>query len=155
MAKKKIGAQLFSAILYIAIGILMVSLRSGLIGWLVTIAGIIFIISGILDIVRKNWFSGAVNLIIGIVILVLGNLIPNIIFIVIGVLLAVKGLVALIEAIKKGPANALEIVFPIISVVIGVTLVFAWGKVIDIVLIVGGILLIIDGIIGLIGALKK
>ena len=114
MAKKKIGSQLFSAILYIAIGILMVTMRSALIGWLVTIAGIFFIVSGILELVKKNWVGGAISLAIGVAIILCGWLVLDIVLLVLGVLIALKGVVALINSIKYN-TTVLGLLFPILT----------------------------------------
>ena len=154
MATKK-NSELFSSILYIVVGILLAYFRSGTIGWAMTIAGIFFIVSGVLDLVKKNYTGGAVSLIIGLAIIVLGWLAATIVFIVLGILIAVKGIVALIDAFKKSNKNALDLVFPVLTTVVGLLLIFAFGKIIDTILLIVGILLAIDGVIGLIGAMKK
>ena len=152
MAKKS-NSELFSSLLYIIIGILLVVFRSETLGWAMTIAGIIFVISGILDVAKKNWAVGAVSVIIGIAILVLGWAAAQIVLLVLGILIAVKGLVALINVLKKKKKNALEVLFPILSIVVGLML--AFGNALDIMIVVVGVLLAIDGVIGLIGSVKK
>ena len=152
MAKKN-NSELFASILYIIIGILLIIFRSQTLGWAMTIAGIFFIISGALDLIKKNWAGGAISLIIGIAILVLGWLATKIVLLVLGILIAVKGVVALIDVLKKSKKNALELLFPILSVVVGIMLAFGSG--LDIMIIIVGILLAIDGVLGLLGALKK
>lgn len=150
---KKTNSELFSSLLYIIIGVLLVIFRSQTLGWAMTIAGIIFIVSGALDLIKKNWTGGAVSLIIGIAILVLGWVAAKIVLLVLGILIAIKGIVALINVFKKSEKNALEIVFPILSVVVGVML--AFGNGLDPMIAIVGVLLAIDGVIGLLGALKK
>lgn len=150
---KKSNSELFSSLLYIIIGVLLVIFRSETLGWAMTIAGIIFLISGILDLVKKNWAGGAVSLIIGLVILILGWAAAQIVLLVLGILIAIKGVVALIDALKKSNKNVLEIIFPILSVVVGLML--AFGNALDIMIIITGVLLIVDGVIGLVGSLKK
>ena len=150
---KKTNSELFSSLLYIIIGVLLVIFRSQTLGWAMTIAGIVFIVSGILDLVKKNQTGGAVSLIIGIAILVLGWLAVNIVLLVLGILIAVKGFVALIDVLKRSKKNALEILFPILSIVVGIML--AFGNGLDTMILVVGILLVIDGILGLCGSLKK
>jgi len=118
-----------------------------------TIAGIIFVISGALDLIKKNWAGGAVSLIIGIAILVLGWVAAKIVLLVLGIMIAIKGIVALINVFKQKKANALQIVFPILTVIVGLML--AFGNALDIMIIIVGILLIVDGILGFIGSLKK
>ena len=150
---KKTNSELFSSLLYIIIGVLLVIFRSQTLGWAMTIAGIVFVISGILDLVKKNWAGGAVSLIIGIAILVLGWVAAQIVLLVLGILIAIKGIVALIDVLNKKSKNVLEIIYPILSVVVGLML--AFGNALDIMIIIVGVLLIVDGAIGLIGSVKK
>ena len=100
MAKKS-NSELYSSLLYIIIGVLLVIFRSQTLGWAMTIAGVIFLISGILDLLKKNWTGGAVSLIIGLAILVLGWTATQIVLLVLGILIAIKGVVALIDVLKR------------------------------------------------------
>jgi len=150
---KKTNSELFSSLLYIIIGVLLVIFRSQTLGWAMTIAGIVFVISGILDLVKKNWTGGAVSLIIGIAILVLGWVAAQIVLLVLGILIAIKGIVALIDVLNKKNKNVLEIIYPILSIVVGLML--AFGNALEIMIIIVGVLLIVDGAIGLIGSVKK
>ena len=83
----------------------------------------------------------------------LGWVATKIVLIVLGVLIAVKGLFALIDVFKKSRKNALEIVFPILTIVLGVML--AFGNGLGVMIAIAGVLLAIDGVLGLIGSLKK
>ncbi len=152
MAKKQ-NNELFSSLLYIVVGVLLAIFRDQALGWAMTIAGVLFIISGVLDLIKKNWTGGAVSLIIGIAIIVLGWLAVKIVLIVLGVLIAIKGVIALVNVLKKDKKNALEIVFPILSVLLGIGL--AFGGISGWIILGVGIFLAIDGVLGLIGALKK
>lgn len=150
---KKTNSELFSALLYIVVGVLLMVFRSQTLGWAMTIAGVIFLVSGALDLIKKNWTSGAVSLIIGIAILALGWLAATIVLLVLGILIAIKGVVALLEVFKKKKMNALDIVFPVLTIVVGVML--AFGNGLDIMILIVGALLAIDGVLGLVGSLKK
>ena len=150
---KKTNSEQFTAILYIIIGALLIIFRSQTLGWAMTIAGCFFVISGVLDVIKKNYTGGAVSLIIGIAILVLGWVATAIVLLVLGILIAVKGVVALLDVFKLTKPCALDIVFPVFSIVVGITL--AFGNGLDIVIVITGILLAIDGVLGLIGSLKK
>ena len=149
---KKANNELFSSILYIVVGVILAIFQGETLNWAMTIAGIFFIVSGILDLVKKNWAGGGISLVIGIAILVLGWLATTIVIIVLGVLIAIKGIVALIEVIKKDKKNALELIFPILTIVLGIAL--AFGSLLDILILIVGILLAIDGVLGLIGSIK-
>ena len=151
MAKKS-NSELVSAILYIIIGVVLTVFKAETLGWAMTIAGVFFVISGILDVLRRNLLGGAVSLIIGIAILVLGCTATKIVLLGLGILIAIKGIIALL-GIFKGKKNALEVVFTILTIVLGLML--AFGNGLDIIIMITGILLIIDGVLGLIGSLKK
>lgn len=152
MATKK-KSELFSALLYIVIGVLLAIFKEGVLDWAIFLVGAIFIISGILEVAKKNYTGGAISLIIGIAILILGGFLKDIVFLVLGILIAVKGCVSLIDALKAKKKNALSIVFPVLTIALGILL--AFGNLVGTVIFIAGILLAIDGVIGLIGAIKK
>jgi uncharacterized membrane protein HdeD (DUF308 family) len=152
MAKKKTDAALISALLYVALGVLLIVFRSGMLGIAMTIAGIVFVVSGILEVAKKNWASGAISLIIGIAILVLGWVAAQIVLLVLGILIALKGIIALVEALGKKKVTLLGVLFPVLTIVVG--LVLAFGNGLDILLVICGVLLALDGVIGLINAIK-
>ena len=152
MAKKR-NSELITSILYVLIGLLLAIYKTQTLNWGMTIAGIFFLVSGTLDVIKKNYAGGAVSLIIGIAILVLGWLATAIVLIVFGIMIAVKGVVALVETLRKNKPNALEVVFPALSIALGILIAFGNGA--DIVILIAGVLLAIDGALGIIGALKK
>ncbi len=151
--QKKTNSELFSSILYIVIGVLLVIFRSQTLNWAMTIAGLFFVVSGALELYKKNWTGGAVSLIIGIAIIVLGWTAVTIVLLVLGILIAIKGVLALVDVFKRDNKNALDIVFPVLTVAVGLML--AFGNGLDVMIIIVGVLLAIDGAIGLAGALKK
>ena len=150
--KKKIDSTLFTAILYIVVGVLLAVFPGDMLKWAMLIAGIFFVVSGILEIVKKNWAGGTISLIIGAAIILCGWLVLDIVLIVLGVLIAIKGVVDLINAIKYN-TTVLGLLFPILTIIAGVGL--ALGNLTHIILIIAGVFLAINGTIGLIGALKK
>lgn len=156
---KKIGNnELFSSILYIVVGILLAIFRAETLRWAMIGIGVLFIVTGVLELVKKNWAGGAISLVIGIALAILpgiSELLVKIALIVLGVLIAVKGVIALIDVIKRGKKNALELVFPILAIIIGIGLAFAFGPLADIIILIAGIILAVNGIIGLVGALKN
>lgn len=150
---KSSNSSLVMSILYIALGIILLVSPGEALNIAMTIAGIFFIISGIIELVRKNWIGGVISLVIGVAILILGWTLINIVMLVLGILIAVKGIIALVQAIQQKKKNVLTILFPILTILVGILL--AFGNLTGIVLLVGGILLIIVGALGLVGALKK
>ncbi len=151
--RKKSNNELFSSLLYIIIGALFIIFQAQVINWAIYVVGAIFVVSGILDLFKKNWVGGAVSLIIGIAILVLGVKFKDIVLLVLGILIAVKGIVALVDVIKKSRKNALDLIFPILTIVVGAML--AFGNGLGVMIMVVGILMVVDGIIGLVASVKK
>ena len=150
---KKIDKNLFSAILYIIVGALLIIFKSDMLNWAMTIAGIFFIISGILDVLKKNYVNGGVSLAIGIAIMVLGWLATKIVLLVLGILIAVKGVVALLDALKKKKMDIIEVAFAALTIVTGVLL--AFGGLVNVLFVIAGVLLILDGVVGILPMIKK
>ena len=156
MAKKKLklkSSALWSALLYIVVGALLMIFNIGAIGLAMTIAGIFFIAFGVLDVLAGNMLGGAVGIIIGIVIITLGWTIANIVFLVLGILIALKGLLALNDVLKRKRKGLTDLLFPILTVVMG--LLIAFGNGVALVIIIGGALMVVDGVLGLLAVLKK
>lgn len=152
MMAKKIKTSLVSYLLYIFVGTLLVVFQDRTLGWAMTAMGALFIIFGILDIIRNQWSSGAVSLVIGIAILVLGWIVTEIVLLVLGVLIALKGAIALIKALRTSRKDIVDIVFSILTIVIGLML--AFGNGLSILIIITGVMLMFNGILGLLGASK-
>lgn len=150
---QKTNSELFSSLLYIIIGVLLAVFPGSALNWAMTIAGIVFAVSGVLDLIKGNTKGGVVSLVIGIAILVLGWTVAGIVLLVLGILIAVKGAVALIEVLKSNRGGLLQLIFPILTIVVGLML--AFGNALEVMVIIVGILLAVDGVVGLIGALKK
>ena len=122
MAKKANSNNLFSAILYILLGIVLVAFPGSALKWAMLAAGIFFLVSGILDLVKKNWAGGIVSVVFGIVILVLGWFVLDIVLLVLGILIAVKGVVDLINELKARKVTVLGILFPVLTILLGCAL---------------------------------
>ena len=151
MARKK-NSDVVSALLYIIVGALLIIFKARTLDIAMTVAGVVFIVSGIIELIRKNPVSGVISIIIGAVILVLGWTITEIVLLVLGILIAVKGIISLVQALKKRRKKLLQVIFPIITIAVG--LVIAFGNGLDIAILIGGIILVIDGVLGLVAAIK-
>ena len=153
MAKKS-NSSFSSPILYIILGALLVVFRSQMLNWAMTLAGIFFIVSGAVDISKKNTVGGIVSLIIGIAILVLGWALASIVLLVLGVLIAIKGLIELVDVLKlkKKKRSFIKLIFPILTIIVGLAL--AFGNGLDFMIVAVGVILIVDGVLGIIGAKK-
>ncbi|MBQ8859072.1 MAG: DUF308 domain-containing protein [Clostridia bacterium] len=151
MAKKR-NNNFVTALAYIVIGVLFCLFKATVLDWLMTAVGAIFILQGIVDLIRKNVFNGLVGVVVGIVILLGGWLFVEIVLLVLGVLLAIKGVMALLGALSAKKKNIISILFALLTVVIGVMLVVSKWAMVDTMFIVIGVLLIVDGVMDLIGA---
>ncbi|MBR6743795.1 MAG: DUF308 domain-containing protein [Clostridia bacterium] len=121
---KKSNSELISSLLYILIGALLVIFRDRALGWAMTVAGVLFLVFGVLELLRNHWSGGAVNLVIGIAIIVFGWALTGIVILVLGILIALKGVVALVDSLRAYRKSAVDIVFSILTVVIGLLLAF-------------------------------
>ena len=83
----------------------------------------------------------------------LGWTVASIVLLVLGILIAVKGVIALLDALKKSNKGIADLLFPILTIVVGLML--AFGNALEIMVIIVGILLAVDGVVGLVAALKK
>lgn len=154
MAKKSNqNSVLFTSFLYIIVGLLLVIFRSETLNWAMTITGAIFAIFGVLELTKKNFAGGGVSLVIGIVILVLGWTLAGIVLLVLGILIAIKGVVDLLPLLKKKKPDIKALIVPVVTIVVGILL--AFGNGLDILIIITGILLIVDGAIGLFAHFTK
>lgn len=151
MAKKS-GKGLSTPLLYIVLGALLVIFRAQTLDWAMTLAAIVFIVSGIIDITKKRTSSGIVSLLIGIVVLVLGWTIAGVVLLVLGVLIAVKGLVELINELKRSRVTVVGVIYPALTMIVGLAL--AFGNGLDYIIVGVGVLLIVDGILGIVGSRK-
>ena len=150
---KKLNSELITSLLFILIGVLLVIFRDRTLGLVMTVAGAIFLISGVLELLKNNWTGGAVSLIIGLSIIVFGWILTGIVILIFGILIALKGLVALIEELRKFKKNALDITFAVLTIVIGLLL--AFGELLSIMIAIAGVMLMFNGIVRLISAATK
>ena len=150
---KKLNSELITSLLFILIGVLLVVFRDRTLGLVMTVAGAIFLISGVLELLKNNWTGGAVSLIIGLSIIVFGWILTEIVILVFGILIALKGLVALIDELRKFKKNALDITFAVLTIVIGLLL--AFGELLSIMIAIAGVMLMFNGIVRLISAATK
>lgn len=151
MASKKFNSNLTSALMYIILGVLFCVFRAGVLDWLMTIAGVLFIVFGILDLVKGATTSGIINLAIGAVILLGGWFFLEVVLIVFGILLAVKGAIALINSLKALNKSIFDIVFSALTVAVGIMLIVSKWALMDWFFVVMGVLFIVDGVLELLG----
>ena len=150
MAKKTINIS--SPILYLILGILLMIFKMQMLSWAMTLAGIAFVVMGVLDIINKRTKSGIFNIALGVIILVVGWTILNVVLLVLGVLIAAKGVMDLVEVLKRKKRNALKVILAALTIALGVAL--ALGDLLGNLIWIVGLFLVIDGALGLLGAKK-
>ena len=150
MAKKTINIS--SPVLYLILGILLMIFKMQMLSWAMTLAGIAFVVMGVLDIINKRTKSGIFNIALGVIILVVGWTILNVVLLVLGVLIAAKGVMDLIEVLKRKKRNALKVILAALTIALGVAL--ALGDLLGNLIWIVGLFLVIDGALGLLGAKK-
>lgn len=109
----------------------------------------LFIVFGVIDVLNKNLTSGVVSIAIGIVLILGGWLFVEIVLIVFGVLIAVKGVIALLDAVKA--KNVANILVAVVTVAVGVMLIISKWVMLDWFFIALGVIFIINGALALFG----
>lgn len=158
MAKRKTknngNSALLTAALYLLVGILFCIFKGSVLGWLFTVVGILFVVQGVLSILAKDTVSGAISLVIGLVLLIGGWTIVEIILIVFGILMLVKGVMNLFTLLRGKP-SAMQLLTAAGTVLIGILLIVSRWVIFDWFFIIMGVFFIVDGVIALLGALKR
>ena len=150
MAKSKLSTNaILTAVVYAVVGILLLILKGGSLGILMTVVGALLIVLGIVDIVKeKETVKGVLEAVVGLAIIVCGWTIAEIVLLVLGVVLIVKGVMELVKNIKGGFSAILS---PIVTIVIGVILVIAKWALLDVMCIIAGVILIVNAVLVLLG----
>ena len=157
------SSQFVSALMTLILGILFVILKGEVVGIALTVFGVVLIITAILELIRKNIASGIIKAVLGIAVLSFGWMLLDIALLVIGIVLIVFGVLELIKRIiaifkkKKNKllATILGFISPVFSVVAGYFLITSSGEAVGWAIILGGVLLIINGVLALIEALAS
>lgn len=156
MAKSssKVTNNMVYALLYVIVGILFIVFKSGMLNWLMTIIGVVFIALGVYDIIKKKITNGIIEAAIGVVVIVGGWVFVEIVLIVFGALLIVKGATDLIS-LFKGSKNVVSIIVAILTIALGVLLIVSKWVALDWMFIVIGVVFIVEGAFSLFPELKK
>ena len=157
----KKNGNLIASIVTILMGILFCILKEGVIDIMMTILGVLFIVGGVIALLSGGTVYGIVLIAIGVIIIIFGWAIKTVVFYVIAILLILVGVLQIAALLKenvKGTKPIFTLIIylvPILRIAIGVLLFFNQSGTINWILYVTGILLIVDGIIGLITEASK
>lgn len=141
--------NLLTCFFYAIVGILLIILKSGALGILMTITGALLILIGLVIIFKdSDLVKGIILIAAGIAIIIFGWTIANIVLLVLGILLILKGIFDLIKNRKNGFSSILS---AIIVIIIGALLVISNWKWVDVMCIIAGVIFIINAILTLFG----
>ncbi len=158
MKKPKLDLSLNNIItcaVYAVIGLLLIILKGGSLGILMTVVGVLLIGLGVMDIIKSkdDFVKGIVEIAAGVAIIVLGWLIASIVLLIFGIILIIKGGMDAWEQRKGGIASLLS---PIVTIAIGVLLVVAKFALMDVLCIVAGVVFLVDAVLAFFGiSLRK
>lgn len=143
--------KILSAILTIALGVMLIVLQGEVISIAMTVLGIGCIVLGVMDLVQKRIPPAVVHLVVGIIIIVCGwAIVGAVLYLLAGVLL-IAGILLLYEKMKAHVKcttwyyTLCEYAVPVLCIVIGILLLFNQGNTVNWVFVVSGIVTIVEG----------
>ena len=141
--------NLITCAVYAIIGILLVILRAGSLGILMTVVGALLIVLGVVDVVKGKYLvKGVIEALVGVAIIVGGWVFADIVLLILGILLIIKGILEISKIYKKGFMAMLP---AIVTIVIGILLVIAKWVLLDVICIIAGIIFIVNAVLTLFG----
>ncbi len=157
----KLNKYISSGIM-IVLGLLLIILRGGIIDWLLTALGVALIVMGILDAVqKKDVVACVIKCVVGAVVILGGWLFVHVILYILGALLVIVGvlwIVKLVQRHTKGE-NLIETVtayiVPSLYIIIGIFLFFNQSAFMDVLFIIVGVIVLVDGIVQLVNAIRE
>ena len=165
--KKFFTNKLAVAILSIALGVIFIVLRSGVISVGIMVLGIVLLIAAAFFFItfftskaqpkpKQNIIFGIISAIIGILLLVNPPFIGAFAFIVIGIILIIVGVLDLFEAFKSsGAGKGLSIVVAILLIVLGVIMFFNPIGFMDLITVFIGIALLVNGVVMMVASASQ
>lgn len=138
-------SNVLNCIVYAVIGILLITLKAGSLGILMTVAGVLLIACGLLDVLKqKDLIKGVIEIVLGVAIIVCGWLIADIVLLVFGIVLIIKGGIEFLKNIKSGLMANLS---PLALIIIGALLVVARWAFADAMCVIAGVIFIINAVL--------
>ena len=153
--------KLISALLTIALGILLIVLKGGIISIMMTVLGVALIVFGVIDLVNRLIPPAVVKIVLGVVIVVCGWAIVTAVLYLLAACLIVAGILLLYEKIKSRVScstlwlTVCEYALPTILLLIGALLLFNQGNTVKWVFIISGIFTVLEGGLLLVSTLSE
>ena len=143
--------KIISSVAAIAIGVLLIVLKGGVLTFLNVLVGVVLVALGIFDLINKEVKLGVVKCVIGALILAFGWLLMQAILYIFAALLLIVGICWIYDLFRCGVKPCkdwriiLEYVKPSICLLIGLFLLFNQGGTVNWVFVVCGICTVIEG----------
>lgn len=141
------GSAVVTAIAYIVAGVCFCIFKAGVLSWLMTVLGLLFIVQGIVRLTRNSQTEGVTLIVIGAVILIGGWLFVRVALLILGAVLAGRAVMSLMG--QKNPRKTVEVLYDVLSLVVGVCLVISPWAMIGWFFVTIGVLFIIRGVLAL------
>lgn len=141
--------NILTCIVYAVIGALLLILKGGSLGILMTVVGALLLVLGLVDVFKnKDLMKGLIEGLVGVAIIVCGWLIADLVLLILGIFLIVKGLMEIFKGRKSG---FMALLSPIMTVVIGILLVVSKWALLDVMCMIAGVIFIINAVLALFG----
>lgn len=147
----KQSEKIITAITTIAFGIVLIALQASFIEVLVTVAGAVLIVLGVVDLLQKIVPMAVLKIVIGVIVIICGLAIVEAVLYVVAAALLIAGILLLYDKIKHKVRchnvffTVLEYAKPCIMLAIGILLLFNQEDLMDFIFIASGILTILEG----------
>ena len=142
--------SLVGAILMLLLGLLCVTMKSGVVSMALSVLGIAVLVIGVITLLAGSKSLGIGGIIGGILICVMGWTIVSIALYIVAILMIVYGITSVIRISRSNPCNMLlAISGPALTAISGFVLLFNQSGAVDSVFTIVGILLMITGAVDL------
>ena len=154
------NSKLVSGIIFAVVGLLLIVLKGQVISIAATCLGVVFIVNGIMSVVKNDLTKGIITIVIGAIIILFGWLFVTIALYILGALLIAYGVLDLINKSKVKIVfddtlkKVLYYVIPVLYIVAGACLLFNQGETVSFVFILTGVILLVNGILTILESLK-
>lgn len=149
--------KLIAALVSIVLGLMFIIFKGEVINIAMTIIGAVAIIMAIIDFVHKETVPGVLKAIIGVCVIVFGWVFVDIALYVIAGILILLGITQIVSAVKNADnvgsfQKVAGFIIPVASLASGICLFFNQGGTISWIFTAAGILLMVQGVLGLINS---
>lgn len=141
-----LGSAIVTAIAYIAVGICFCVFKAGILSWLMTVVGLLFVVQGVIKIINDplRQTEGIASVIIGAVVLLGGWLFVRMAMLILGIVLAARALMSLTGHTGQARQGT-AVLYDVLTLVAGICLIISPWAMLDWLFVVIGVLFILKG----------